>query len=278
MIYVTQIPDVIPPGVVAALQPALVRSILLNLAMSAQAKWISLAGKRYRTARRDYVAGIQAPKVSGQRAVVSLVGVLPNMLEQGVEAFRLHDVLLGPRVPEVGPGQKGKRKAADGGYYRSIPFRHATPGSIGFAGNPLGRAYQGHPEVDDAGEMGRKVYQAAQRLRPTKGQPYGPVEWGERLTSGHMKAAGADVPLLKRQHSVNIYEDMVRQEKTYERATQAQYMTWRRISVDAEGQPRPMGKWLHPGLAPANLVHEVAAHVAKIAPAAFQAYVRGATG
>lgn len=226
----------------------------------ARAFWIQKAGEKLSSSRRDYINGIQEVVFSGKNvASISLVGQLPLMVEHGMAPFDMHATLLGPNVPVAPFGQKGKRVNQNGRFYRSIPFRHQSPGTLGQGGGaPMGSDYAGHDAVADAAALGKQVYAAAKKLSPTLSSPGGPTQWGGRLPAGM-------APKLKPHHTTDIYAGMVRQQKTYVDATQNQYTTFRTIS---EEQPH---KWLHPGIQAANISDEVAHHLEQIAPAAFLA-------
>jgi hypothetical protein len=177
----------------------------------------------------------------------------------------MHDTLLGPNVPVVGPGGgKGKRMSTDGHYYRAIPFRHQGPETSGQGGGvPMGAQYHVRGSADQL-RLGRAVMGAARQLAATRGSPGGPVKYGGRLAAGT-----GGVGKLKPHHTTDIYAGMVRQEKTYRSATQSTYTTFRIISS------KHPEKWLHPGLAGVHIVDDVVSHVERIAPAAFLAAAWG---
>jgi hypothetical protein len=174
----------------------------------------------------------------------------------------MHDTLLGNDVPTAPMGERGKHERKDGGYYRAIPFRHAGPEAGGATGMPMGRPYGGHTMVADAKKLGKMVYAAARKLTPTTSTPGGTTKWGGRLQN-------LNIPKLKERHAVNIYEGMVKLQKTYKVATQSSYMTFRMISTGSRG-------WVRPDTTPgAQLSQKVADYVHKIAVKAFTAYMEG---
>lgn len=264
MIVVQNLEELLPPGFLDAFSDPMIDSLLANIAESALDKWRRLAGEGLFTSRRDYLAGLQPIEFHPGTAVLSLVGVLPYLIENGMAEKDLHDVYLGPNVPVVPPGQRGKHVRKKGGYYRAIPFRHSVPGAGGAVGQPMGRAYRNHDEVSNFRKLGREVYGQAKELSPTTTNPYGKTTWGGRLPAGL-------APKLKPHHHSDIYAGMVRQEKTYAKATQSQYTTFRMISTGSPG-------WIRPATPGVKFADQVAAHVAKIAPEAFQAFVEGLGG
>ena len=226
---------------------------------SARAVWISRAGEKLQSSRRDYINGIQEVELADGSASITLMGAMAMMVEEGASPFDMHQTLLGPNVPIAAPGQRGKRVNAQGQFYRSVPFRHQTPGTIGQGGGaPMGSAYQGHPSVANAEALGRSIWKAAKALSGTTSMPGGGTSWGGRLPSGM-------APLLRPHHSTDIYAGMVRNQKTYAGATQNTYTTFRTISNSVPG------KWMHPGIPAANITDEVVKHVEDIVPAAFAA-------
>ena len=62
-----------------------------------------------------------------------------------------------------------------------------------------------------------------------------------------------------------ITAGLIREEKTYERATQSQYVTFRMISTGSPG-------WIRPATRGVHYAKEVARFAARIAPQAFQAF------
>lgn len=275
MIEVSNLENIVPSEVMALLSDEAVQVILMDIADAARAEWIRLAGEAFFTTRRDYIAGIQPVMIEGHRATIALLGVLPNLLESGQDEVDMHDTLLGPNVPVVPVGQRGKHESKDGGYYRAIPFRHATPGAGGAVGNPMdrpgGRPYGAPAAIADAKKLGRQIYKAAKKLAGTKSDPYGKTSYGGRLPAGM-------APKLRPYHATDIYAGMVRAEKTYAKATQSQYVTFRTIAVGPAGEPKGSSPWIRPATPGKFLAKQVNSFVATLAPQAFSAYVGAIEG
>jgi len=259
-----EIPDFVSGG---GMHKEDLAALLEDIANAARAKWIKLAGDGLKTTRQSYIAGIQEVEMGEGTATVSLVGVLPNIVENGMEAIDLRTTLLGPNVPVAPFGQPGKRLSKAGGFYRAIPFRHGTPGNEQQnVGPQMGSAYTGHESGINAQKLGKEVYKKAKLLGPSVGQPYTKTKWGDRLPEGV-----GGVGLLKPHHTTDIYAGMVKMQKTYAKATQNFYMTFRTISTaKTEG-------WIRPATPPKNFAGQVAEFVTKIAPMAFTKYVEGLT-
>lgn len=268
-IKVEMVGALIPPHLVAGLSKEAVDSVIGGIAGAARAHWIKLASGLKSSFRNDYIRGIQPIESSPGMAVIALVGEIPHMLEDGSPQVDLRKILLGSSVPVAPFGQKGKRatKAQGGskpGYYRAIPFRHTTPGSTNQIGQPMGSAYGGNQAVANAKKLGKEVYGAAKQLTGSFGGASGNTNWGSRLDTADM-----GIPLLKPHHKTDIYSGMVKMEKTYEKATQNSYMTFRTIST------RVATGWIRKAIPAQHLAKQVADYVQKIAPEAFAAYFEG---
>ena len=253
MIEIKVASEFMPQAIELMQDPAFIQRIVADIATAARAKWISLAGQNLHTSRRDYVSGIQEVKTRKRSASVSLTGRFPNMIEEGLDPFDMHDTHLSLFSP-------GVHMTEDGARYRAIPFRHQTPGTLGVGGGvPMDHPYKGHPLVTNAAELGKEVYGLAQKLEKTQRKRGGGTRWGGRLPGGL-------APKLRPHHTTDIFAGMVRQEKRAKGGSrQSTYTTFRTISDNAPE------KWLHPGIQPANLADQVSQYVDKIAPMAFAA-------
>lgn len=279
MIEILNLESIIPLELVYALDEKAVLAVMRDVVDGARDYWIQLASKEFHTTKQEYIQGIQEVNwISEDTAVISLVGVLPNILEQGMAAKDLHDTLLGPNVPVAPLGQPGKHPRKEGGYYRAVPFRHRTPGQ-GAHGTPMGQAHEKMLGSDWSKQLGKDVYKAAKKLEASVTDPYtGRTKWGGRLDTRQITNKGEQVfvPKLKEYHAADPYSGMVRMEKTYEQATQSSYMTFRTISVDAGGQGVGSSPWIRQATPGRNLASKVAEHVgSRLAPMAFEAYVKG---
>lgn len=268
-VEIADLDQMVPKDILDALSLDVTDQLVRDIADAARAEWIRLAGKDLRTTRRDYLNGIQPVQMRGKgTAVITLLGELPNIIEEGMDTLDLHDTLLGPNVPISEPGNYGKHlkvmKGGGLGYYRAIPFRHATPGTGGAVGQPMGRLYResayGEDFVKKFKKLGKDVYGAAKELKPTKGDPYGKVSYGGRLPEGM-------APKLKPHHATDIFAGMIREEKTYVEATQSQYMTFRTISTGSPG-------WIRPATTGRHYAKKVGDYVARMAPKALDAFVQ----
>lgn len=267
----------------------IVDAIAAKVAKAARAEWIRLAGdSTLTTTRRDYIYGIQPVHKEGKgRYRISLVGVLPNLLEKGMAQKDLRETLLGPNVPVVGPGQKGgKKERAEGkGYYRSVPFQHAGPSASGAGGLvPMGRPYSKVDMAASARSLGRDIFAQAKALSAYTDPSASASE--KRLENPYMLVKGKggmkqaiDAPKLKPHHQTSIYTGMIRNEQPTKRGMQSTYTTFRTISTEkTKGSDGTTDSWIRPATAGLNLAVKVSEFVARQAPVAFEEYVKGLKG
>ena len=264
MIEVVGLDLAIPAALADIMSDEIVTTLVGDIAEAARSEWIRLAGTALHSTRQDYINGLQPVEVTPGVATITLLGTMPNLLENGMAATDLHNTLLGPNVPIAPPGGRGKHVSIDPKtqqvkFYRAIPFRHA----VGDQGAGFGNPYRGHNAVADAAALGREVYGKAKKLSATTSDPYGGSKSGGSLPAGL-------APLLRPHHATDIFAGMRRERKTYEKATQSQYMTFRTISTGSPG-------WLRPATPGVHLAAQVTQFAGQIASQTFAAYA-GALG
>lgn len=267
MITALTLADLMPAQM--AFTPEQMRVVVENVMAGARNEWVKLARARFHRTLQDYLDGLQPVELGDGYAAVALVGDLALMLENGAPRIDMRDTLLGPNVPVAGPGQRGKHRNKEGGFYRAIPFRHQVPGTQGVGGGAVMGSQYFKSVPDMAGQLqkqlGRAVHAAAKQLTASKGMPGGGTRWGGRLPAG---TGGAG--LLRPHHTTDIYAGMVRQSKTYGKATQNTYTTFRTISTNSAPET-----WIRPPTEGAHLVNDVVAYVEENASKAFLAVLGG---
>jgi len=237
----------------------------------ARTRLVTLAQQRLKTSARDYVGAITPPDITstpgGWRATILLTGAFAHMVEEGAAPWDLRTTILKPGTRKI-------RTSKAGFLYLSVPFRHMTPSASGVNAPPMGSAYSGEGQKPEhrafrgslaaaAAALGKAVHKAAKKLAPTLSAPGVGTQYGGRLAAG---VGGAT--LLRPRHVTDVYQGMIREEKTYEDAKpQTQYLTFRTISNnpatrrsdDAGGQSEV--NWTHPGLEARHLVPEALEYI-----------------
>lgn len=245
MIEVAPIP--IPPGLEKL--PELVEAVLPDIAEAVRAHIISRAHVELHTSSQDYVMGVQPVKLDmpgkltagGQiYATIVLTGMIPNMIEQGWNGGDMKPVLLAGRNAKTGK---------DGTRYNTVPFRHGTPGVTGRNMPEMGSQFRHVMKAQDAARLGKRVHDAAKKLKP-----------GQRLPAGM-------APKLRSHHVTDIFASMVRQQGP---ARSTQYMTWRRVSDKSD--PR---SWIHPGIVGRHLFRDAGQYAQTVASKIFAEAIRG---
>lgn len=232
--------------------------MLRGLGAAAMHHWKRQAMQKLKATSRDYIAGLQED-IGSEKAVITLVGVLPNLIERGFRGGDMRTWMLeGPRA----------KRAKAGHRYLVVPFRHGTPGTTG--------RNVGIP-------MPRSIHSAAKQLSATLSRPSPAVGGTPGSTTLYGQRLHPDLPQVKQRareilnkkekpwHATSIYRGMIRQEKTFAKATQTTgYTTFRVLSEkvirggkDAEGKATQ--HWFHPGIRARRFARDTRDHVRRIA-------------
>lgn len=244
--------------------PELVRAAIPEIVEGMRTEMIRLAHERLHTSAEDFIAGIQPPRYHIQSgdlpgsdtpiASIDLVGWLPNKMEEGWEGGDMKPWLLAGR----------NARMTKQGPVNVVPFRHGAPGATGNNFPPMGSQFNDRMGTEEAARLGKRVYAKAKRLAATTSDPStGRTQWGGRLPAGN-------APVLRPHHRTDIYAGMVRQRKTYEKATQSQYKTFRAVSKNSD--PRA---WIHPGIEGQHIMRDAAGALDRIAGRLLGAVAKG---
>lgn len=184
--------------------------------------------------RRIYAESIittgQTRSSGGIRQGVLTTQKLAEKLEKGCGPWDMKPALLG------GP----KARMGKNGRYNIIPFRHGTSAR--------------HAPDSNFKTMPQDIYKQARQLKASVKQG-NKTAWGERLTGTEARYAPGKNPTSGHHHKNGRFEGMVKIQKTYAKATQSKFMTFRVVS----DRSAP-GSWIHPGYKPHNIVRAVEAH------------------
>jgi len=250
-----------------------VAAVLDDLATGARAKWIRLASSKLNSSRSDYLEGISEVEYGNDSRTISLTGWLPNAIEEGIDSFDMRKTLLGDS-----PTSKPAKVSKSGHKYKSIPFRHATPGTKGAVGAAMGSRMgpQGASSLawgsggimskGQAAKLGNRLYKAAKSLQA-----------GQRLKTSDKRRKGfVQVPKLAPHHSSSIYAGMTRQITSGPARKGAQrqslYTTFRTISEATDTG------WIHPGITARRLIPDVEAFARTLIDGAIRVGISRALG
>jgi hypothetical protein len=278
MIQVIDLSALVPAELVNA--PDFLAMVIPDIAEAARTEIIRLAQERLGSTGEDYIQNVspvayhlpkgKLPMGDALAATIVLSGWLPNSVENGWPGGDMKVWLLAGRNAKTGK---------TGGRYNTVPFRHGTPGVTGANFPEMGSAYAtsfrvnklsleqvGSLTREEASRLGKKIHSAAMELKPTISHPKTGTKWGGRLDAG---TGGAG--LLRPHHKTDIYAGMVREQKTYRKATQSKYSTFRRVSDKSDASA-----WIHPGIEGVHLFEAGAEYIDKAARFLFGKALEGA--
>jgi len=200
------------------------------------------AMKGLRSSRQTYIRNINKPVVGRLQGSITLTGQLPNMIEQGTAPF---DMKLG-----FSKSSKIKR-TKKGGWYLTIPFRWATPGTVGESS-----AF--------TGTMPKAIHELAKGLLPTRTAFGMAIQRGQGLSKEQVTVAGfgqlgyrsavvgGNLTAAQRKgyrHKSPLTQGIIKQVKLYERTKQARYNSFRRVSSKSA-----QNAWIHTGITARNFM------------------------
>jgi len=211
-------------------------------------QWGEEAKQALGSTRNSYLRGlIIRNEGKGENSVI-LLGKLNNMIESGAEPYDM----------KVGFAKSEKVKYTKAGnWYLTIPFRFATPGAIG------------ESEVFD-GVMPQEIYDiikdkqaniidgegnSIQRAEALTNDEI-PLQYQTPSTRASVTIASINKVFDSYTAKTNIYEGMIRNQKTYQEASQSTYNTFRRVSKNSSPD-----SWIHPGFTAKNLLDKGLANV-----------------
>ena len=225
-----------------------IKERVFTLAEMARGEWIRQAQHNLGSSAMDYIAGIQPVKMGDTYAMVTLVGKLPNDIENGKGPYDMKPGLLAG--PNAKTGKGGNR-------YNTVPFRHGTPGSTGKrVGAPMPQTH-----TTPKGRAASFIYTAAKRLSPSIETGAGKTAWGGRTGDFGGYGIRTQLPVAGGRPGAytwktSPYDSMVKIAKTYKSATQNQYVTFRRVSDKSDPN-----SWWHPGIQARHFATKVANYI-----------------
>jgi len=180
--------------------------------------------------RNQYIQGLVVGDEGIFKGSVSLVGFLPNAIESGLSAFD----------QKQGFSQSNKRKMKkDGGWYLTVPFRHATPDALGessvFSSVLPPEVYSVMKSKRGNPITGRKVLSR------------GELPAQHRIPSTRKAIQVGSQNFLKYKHKSAKYEGLRKNESV----KGGSYGTFRRVSDKSD-----TNAWIHPGILARNFAEQ----------------------
>lgn len=206
----------------------LIDNVIKSLAIGLYDEWVSEAKKSLGSTRQEYINGLIIGDDGPLTSKVTLVGILPNELENGKSPFDMKDGF------ENSPKRKEKK---DGGWYLTIPFRHATPGSVGESS-----LFSSVMPEDIFKQMAAVAKQTPSNQTPVLKNKDLPAEFQTKGVRKEIKVPETNEVFKAYKHKSAIYAGLTKITKQYDKASQSQYMTFRRVSDKSDPD-----SWIHPG-------------------------------
>ena len=210
--------------------------------------WQIMAQKNLKSSRVEYIRSLYVGDTGKYTGFVMLRGMLPNMVESGASAFDEKTGFL--------RSSKAKPKKDGSGMYFTVPFRWATPGSIG-------------DSAIFSGILPTQIYNIARKKSPSISGLGGTMKSGSGIKAKELPSE-FQIPKTRQQiitksavfnaykHKSSVYAGISRDQKTYENATQGSYVSFRRVSDKSDPD-----SWIHRGIVARELA-EKAMQVTKI--------------
>lgn len=212
-----------------------------RLAIAVAAAWKATAhevGDDLGSVLRDYKRGITITQTSPNEIIVTLQGIVPNLLEQGQAPHDMRDYLL----RTVRPGAAPIRRDKLGRPYRFIMFRRKVA------------------EIKRMGDA--NAYNDAKSMSATMSGSDGKLIYGSRMESGraahYINKSGVRSVSDALSGMVKLV-GITTAEGAQRKGANTTYATWRTVSYK-----RPEA-WQHPGRQALNLAQGVRDNIAQIA-------------
>lgn len=202
------------------------QSVLDTVAFEFRNELENQANESLRQTRQEYVRSIYTEKPDANTRIVGLRGWLANAVEQGVEPF---DEKSG-----FANSTKKKRKK-NGGWYLTIPFRHASPTALAESSIFASRLPKDVYKV----ALSRLVTDSARLERGDLPKQYQQPAVRAELVN---LASGTLFPAYT--HQAPIYEGLKRNQE----ANHSGYITFRNVSELSDPD-----SWIHSGIRAHNL-------------------------
>ena len=207
----------------------IVNSVVEDITTALFRNWQNAAKRALNSTRNDYINSLVISQPSKFSRTITLKGAFNNMLEKGVGPYDLKNSFA---------NSKKIKFNKKGGWYLTIPFRHAVSGSLG-------------ENSAFSSVMPKDVHAVAKMLPAKKAMsksmipsPYDTPKSRQAITT-----PTANFPMYT--HKSSIYEGMTKQVGAYGKTNQNTYKSFRRVGENSD----PMS-WITKGIKAYNLLDE----------------------
>lgn len=214
----------------------LCKTVLKAVSEEVANKWRKIASKELKSTRSNYIRSIVVVEEGRLKNSIVLKGEFNNNIESGIGSYDMKKFFQ--KSSKVKMSSKGK-------WYLRIPFRLATPGSIGES-----EAF--------SGTMPKEIMEAVNKNTAQKTDIGGGKSGGKGLTKDQIPAKFRDVITKKDRkgfsdytHKSSIYEGVFKSEKFGEKGKGGQY-----TSIRTAGEASDSSSWIHPGIKAHNFAEK----------------------
>jgi hypothetical protein len=205
-------------------------NILDEVSLNFAEEWRKVAGQELHQTKQEYQRSIYIEKPDKDSVIVGLKGFMPNAVERGIASFD----------EKTGFSKSTKRKVKkNGGWYLTIPFRFAVPGSVAessiFSQILPGAVYK--VALNTLKNAGDKLQ--AKQL---------PAQFQVKGVRPEIVSQAQDQIFAQYEHKSSPYEGMIK--------SQGGYMTFRRVSDTSDPNA-----WIHSGIQAYNLSEKALANL-----------------
>ncbi|HMV01704.1 MAG TPA: hypothetical protein PLJ37_01130 [Chitinophagales bacterium] len=200
---------------------ATLNTAIAQLAQATYSEGIRLAQQRLKTSKQDYIRSLNLYDIGNNIYIISLTGDQANYIENGWQSFDQKPGLLN------GPKAKVSKK---GTIYNTIPFTH----------NPYSKA-----PLNEKGTQLR-----SDLLKVIKANNL------DKIIQDATGSPRQGIVARLKNTGVRNLEGLVKIQKTYDKATQSKYISFRRVSENS-----PNSSWIHPGYAGAHIFDDLEKYI-----------------
>jgi len=204
----------------------LIDFVIKKLTARVAYNWESLARQTLHATRWQYINSLKVGEAGPRTGYVKLIGVVPNMVEQGVSPFDMKE--------GFSHSKKAKMKV-NGGWYLTIPFRWATPGALG------------ESEVF-SGVMPDEIYKIVKSKPQGKGLKISDIPPDLRINRTRAMVVSKSKTFEAYQHKSPIEAGIVRLPNINPTLNQGTYFSFRRVSDLSDPDA-----FIHTGITARNL-------------------------
>lgn len=215
-------------------------SVVEEITTEIYRNWRIEASNRLHSTRDEYLNALDIVKNSQFSRTIILRGDFPNALEKGMSPF---DMKAGfQKSSKVKYSiKKDKNGHVTMSWYLTIPFRHATPGSVG-------------ENMVFTSVMPKQIHEIIKDKQPNTSIGKLPSGFDIPSSRAAISIPESNINFPAYTNKSSIYAGMVKKTGVYGNINQNSYQTFRRVSSNSDPN-----SWIHKGIQAYNLMDKALA-------------------